>query len=77
MQVQVKKSRGRSMTPNQGLHIPATSTSIQSRGLRASKERKEAKLSATVSEQSSLVRSPDERKIEVKQSIVKEIDQKD
>lgn len=63
------------MTSNQGLHIPATSTSIQSRGgvMRASKERNE-KVTETVSEQSSLVRSPDERKSEVKLSNVKEID---
>jgi hypothetical protein len=65
------------MTSNQGLHIPATSTSIGSRGFRASRERKDGKIDETVSEQSSLVRSPDERKLEVKQSNTKEIDQKD
>ena len=31
MQVQVKKTRGRSLTSNQGVHIPGTSTSLQSR----------------------------------------------
>ena len=74
MQVQVKKTRGRSLTSNQGVHIPGTSTSLQSR--RPANPSRE-KVTETVSEQSSLVRSPDERKLEVLKSNTKEIDQKE
>jgi hypothetical protein len=45
--------------------------------MKSSKERRDGKVTETVSEQSSLVRSPDERKIEVRNSSFKEIDQKD
>lgn len=63
MQVQVKGKRGRSMTPGQ-IHIPATSTSLQSRRdiKHTSKERGVGKMTETVSEHSSLARSPEDRK---------------